>query len=71
MDFYNERDYDCHFIIKELANKLEGEFNYLRENTEKCKNFSVPFFKEIKRIVKSGKEIAYLINYNLLIAQDL
>ena len=30
------------FITKELANMFDGEFEYLGENTEKYKTFSVP-----------------------------
>ena len=33
--FYNESNYDYHFVIKELADAFEGEFNCLGENTEK------------------------------------
>ena len=34
--FHNESNYDCHFIIKDLAEKFQGQFTCLRENTEKC-----------------------------------
>ena len=34
-------------IIKELENEFEGDFECLRENTEKYINFSVPIEKEI------------------------
>ena len=40
--FHNGSNYDYHFIIKELANKFEGHFDYLGENTEKYKTFFVP-----------------------------
>ena len=33
--FHNGSTYDYHFIIKELAEGFEGEFECLRENTEK------------------------------------
>ena len=33
--FHEGSNYDCHFIIKELANELEGLFECLGENTEK------------------------------------
>ena len=39
--FHNCSNYDYHFIIKELANEIEGKFEYLGENTEKYKTFSV------------------------------
>ena len=32
---HNGWNYDYHFIIKELANGFEGQFECLRENTEK------------------------------------
>ena len=35
MVFHSESNYDYHFIVKELRNKFEGEFNCLAENTEK------------------------------------
>ena len=34
-------NYDYHFIIKELAEEFEEQFNCLGENTEKYINFSV------------------------------
>ena len=37
--FHNGSNYDYHFIIKNLANELEGEFNCLGEYTDKCKTF--------------------------------
>ena len=43
--FHNGSTYDYHFIIKELAQKFEGEFECLDENTEKCITFSVPIKK--------------------------
>ena len=45
--FHNGSTYDYHFIIKELAEEFEGEFECLGENTEKYTNFSVPIKKEI------------------------
>ena len=33
--FYNGSKYDYHFITKELAEELEGQFKCLWENTEK------------------------------------
>ena len=43
---------DYHFIIKELANKLDGQFKWLGENKEKYINFSVPIKKEAIKISK-------------------
>ena len=39
--FHNGSTYDYHFIIKELAEEFEGEFECLGENTEKYITFSV------------------------------
>ena len=33
--FQNDSTYDYHFIIKELAEKFEGKFEFLGENAEK------------------------------------
>ena len=32
--FHNESNYVYHFMITELANEFEGQFECLRENTE-------------------------------------
>ena len=37
--FHNRSNYDYDFIIKELAEELEGQFSCLGENTEKYINF--------------------------------
>ena len=45
--FHNGSNYDYQFIIKELAEELEGKFTCLGENTEKYITFSVPIEKEV------------------------
>ena len=40
--FHNGSTYEYHFIIKELAEEFEGQFECLGENTEKYIAFSVP-----------------------------
>ena len=45
--FHNGSTYDYHFIIKNLAEEFEGEFECLGKNTEKYITFSVPIKKEI------------------------
>ena len=45
--FRNGFTYDYHFIIKELAEEFEEEFECLGENTEKYTTFSIPVKKEI------------------------
>ena len=54
--FYNGSTYDYHLIIKELAEKFEGEFSILGENTENCITFSVPIKKEIIIKDKNGND---------------
>ena len=43
--FHDVSNYDHHFIMKELANELKGQFGCLGENTEKYKTFSVSIEK--------------------------
>ena len=43
--FHNSSNYDYYFIVKELSNEFEGQFECLGENTEKYKTFSVPIEK--------------------------
>ena len=40
--FHNVSDHDCHFIIKELSNEFEEQFQCFGENQKKHKTFSVP-----------------------------
>ena len=44
--FHNDSSYDCHFIIKGLAEEFDGDFDFLGENKEKYIAFSVPIKKE-------------------------
>ena len=61
--FHRGLDYDYHFIIKELANEFEGQFECIGENKVKCKTFSVPMKKEILKTDKDGNEIVDTISY--------
>ena len=63
VDFQNGSNYDYHFIIKELANEFEEQFNSFGENKEKYKTFSVPIKKEITKIDKDGNESVVNICY--------
>ena len=54
--FHNDSTYDYHFIIKELADEFEGEFECLDENAEKYITFPVPIKKEITKIDKNGND---------------
>ena len=50
--FHNGSTYDYHFIIKELAEEFEGEFEYLGKNSEKYITFSVSIKKEITKKIR-------------------
>ena len=55
--FHSGSNYDYHFIIKELASKLKGQFQCLWENVEKYKTFSIPVEKEVKRLVNMAMKV--------------
>ena len=55
----NGLTYDCHFIIKQLAEVFEGDFECLGENTEKYITFSVP----IKKEHDNGKTTTYKLKF--------
>ena len=61
--FHNGSNYDYHFIIKELLNKFEEQFECLGENAEKWKTFSVLIEKGITNVDKYGSERAETISY--------
>ena len=63
--FHNCSNYEYHFIIKELANKFEGKFECLGENTEKYKTFSVPIEKEVIKVDKDGNKSVVTISYKI------
>ena len=63
--FHNGSNYDYHFIIKELANEFEGQFECLGENKEKYNTFSAPIKKEITKIDKDGNESVETISYKI------
>ena len=54
--FYNGSTYDYHFIINELAEEFEGEFECLGENTEKSITFSLSIKKETTTKEKDGND---------------
>ena len=49
--FHNGSTYDYPFIIKELAEEFEGQYEWLGENTEKYITLSVPIKKELDNIM--------------------
>ena len=63
--FHNGSTYDYYFIIKELAEEFEGEFECLGENTEKYITFSVPIKKEIIKKDKNGNDKITKISYKI------
>ena len=65
MVFLSGSSYDCHFIIKELAEKFKVQYTCLGENTEKYITFSVPIDKGIKRNGTNGEEITKTISNRL------
>ena len=67
--FHNQSNYGFHFIIKELAEHFEKQFNCLGQNTEKCIIFSVPLEEEVTKIDENGKEITRTMSCRLT-AQD-
>ena len=58
--FHNGSTYDYHFIIKELVQEFEGNFECLDEDTEKCITFSVPLKNKIEN---NNIEITYKIKF--------
>ena len=54
---------ELEFIIKELQNEFEEQFECLGENKEKWKTLSVPIKKEITKIDKDGNEVVVNISY--------
>ena len=65
--FHNGWNYDYHFIIKELANESEEQFECLQENTEKFKIFSITVKKEVTKFDKDGNESSNYILPNKIL----
>ena len=63
--FHKVSNFDYRFIIKELANGFEGQFECLGENTENYKTLSVPIEKEITKIDKNGNKSIVTISYKI------
>ena len=57
VNYLTRSNYDCRFIIKELAKECEGQFTCLGEGTEKHITFSLPTEKELTRIGKIKKKL--------------
>ena len=63
--FHNGSTYDYYFIIKEITEEFEGEFECLGENTEKHITFSVSIKTEIIKKDKHGNDKATKISYKI------
>ena len=63
--FHNGSTYDYHFIIKELPEDFEGQFECLGENTKKYITFSVQIKKKITKIDKDGIDKIVDISYKI------
>ena len=61
--FHNGSTYDYHFIINELAEEFEGEFESLGKTSEKYITFSAPIKKEITKKDKDGNDKITKISY--------
>ena len=59
--FHNGSNYDYHFIVKELANEFERQFECLGENKEKYKTITFPIKKETTKIDKDRKCRQYIL----------
>ena len=60
--FHKVSNYDYHFILKELTYEFAGQFEYLGENTEKYKFFSIPIENEVTEIDKDDNESVVTIS---------
>ena len=69
--FHNGSTYDYHFIIKELVEEFEGEFECLIENTEKYINFSVSIKKKTTKKDKNGNDKIIKISYKVKFIDSL
>ena len=63
--FHNVLICDYHFIINELANEFEGQFECVVEKKENFKPFSVLMINEITKINEDGNESVAYISYNI------
>ena len=64
-DFHKVSIYDYHFIIKELVNEFDGQFECIGEKKEYYKTFTVPIKKgnhrrKFKKIIKMVTKVLKL-----------
>ena len=58
--FHNGSNCGNHFIIEKLAKVFEGQFECLRENAKKCKTFSIPTEKEVRKVYEDNNDIVII-----------
>ena len=63
--FHNGSNYHYCFIIKELAEEFERQFNFLGKNTEKYITFSVPIETQVMTVEKNGVKFTETLSYRL------
>ena len=64
--FHTGSTYDCHFVIKELAEEFEGQFECLGENTEKHLTVLMPIKKELDNGKKSTYKIKFIDSFTFM-----
>ena len=69
--FHSGLNYYYHFIIKELPNEFEGQFERFGENTEKYKISSVSIEKEGKKVDKDGNEDIITAFYRINVIDNI
>ena len=58
--------YDYHFIIKDLVEKFEGQFECLGENTEKYITITVPTKKELNQGISITYKIKFIDSFRFM-----
>ena len=64
--FHNGSIYDYHFLIKNLAEEFESEFECLGENAKKYITFSVPLKKENDNDKKIKYKLKFIDSYRFM-----
>ena len=68
--FQNGSTYDYHFIIKQLAKELKGNFDCLGENGEKCITFSAPIKKELHNDKANIYKLKFIDSYRFMLTSS-
>ena len=64
--FHTGSTYDYHFVIKELAEEFEGQFECLGENTEKYLTVLMPIKKELDNGKKSTYKLKFIDSFTFM-----